>query len=428
MDTNLTVFEEYNIRRIYDEENETWLFSVINIVQALTQQPDYLTARKYYNKLKGRLALEGNQSVTKFVTILILVFISIGCQAQIINTIFGPVDETNPALLELISSNAMQRLKYIDQSGPDAYFTDNFAKFSRYEHSLGVYALLKRYNVSIEEQISGLLHDASHTVFSHLGDLVFQNGRQRSQSYQDNIHELSLKHMGIDQILAKHKLTLPDVSPKNPQFLALEQPYPDMNADRIEYNLHTALVFNDLTSIEMEQILTCLKFENNKWYFTDITHAKKFARLSTYYNKAFWGSVHNQALHSVATAMLKYALQENIINSDELHFSVDEEILQKLQQHKSTVIQQLLAIMHNIDNHYIIANLDDAHLSLPIKMRGIDPWVLHAGSLQRLSDLSHDFKNELSLTKTYCKRGALIKFINISNNEILQLIIAENSR
>ncbi len=368
------------------------------------------------------------KTFTQFVVVSLLACISFSCQAQIINTIFGPVDETNPAILELISSNAMQRLKYIDQSGPDAYFTDNFAKFSRYEHSLGVYALLKRYDVSIEEQISGLLHDASHTAFSHLGDLVFQNGAQRSQSYQDNIHELSLKHMGIEQILAKYKLTLSDVSPKNPQFLGLEQPYPDMNADRIEYNLHTALVFNDLTPIEIEQILTYLKFENNKWYFTNITHAKKFARLSTYYNKAFWGSAHNQALYSVASAMLKYALQKNIINSNELHFSVDEEILQKLQRHKSTVIQQLLAMMHNIDNYYTLSSFDAPHLLLPIKMRGIDPWVLHAGRLRRLSDLSHDFKNELSLTKNYCSRGIPIKFINISNNEILQLIIAENNR
>jgi len=64
MATNLTVFEDYKIRRIYDEETETWFFSVVDIIQALTQQSDYLTARKYWNKLKGRLSIEGNQSVT----------------------------------------------------------------------------------------------------------------------------------------------------------------------------------------------------------------------------------------------------------------------------------------------------------------------------------------------------------------------------
>ncbi len=60
----LTVFENYEIRRIYDEQSATWFFSVVDIVAALTQQPDYQTARKYWNQLKGRLKKEGSESVT----------------------------------------------------------------------------------------------------------------------------------------------------------------------------------------------------------------------------------------------------------------------------------------------------------------------------------------------------------------------------
>jgi len=62
--TDMTLFEDYQIRRIYDEAAEIWWFSVIDIVQVLTQQADYQTARKYWNKLKQRLAKEGSQSVT----------------------------------------------------------------------------------------------------------------------------------------------------------------------------------------------------------------------------------------------------------------------------------------------------------------------------------------------------------------------------
>lgn len=64
MPTNLALFEGQNIRRIYDEATETWYFSVVDIVQVLTQQPDFKTARKYWNKLKGRLSKEGSQLVT----------------------------------------------------------------------------------------------------------------------------------------------------------------------------------------------------------------------------------------------------------------------------------------------------------------------------------------------------------------------------
>ncbi len=59
-----TQFEDHPIRRVYDEDTETWLFSVIDIIQVLTQQPDYQTARKYWNKLKQRLGAEGSQLVT----------------------------------------------------------------------------------------------------------------------------------------------------------------------------------------------------------------------------------------------------------------------------------------------------------------------------------------------------------------------------
>jgi hypothetical protein len=63
-DNTLAVFENYKIRRQYDNQNETWYFSVVDIVQVLIQQPDYQTARKYWNKLKERLKKEGSESVT----------------------------------------------------------------------------------------------------------------------------------------------------------------------------------------------------------------------------------------------------------------------------------------------------------------------------------------------------------------------------
>jgi DNA-damage-inducible protein D len=59
-----TLFEEREIRRLYDEKTETWFFSVVDIVQILTQQPDYKAARNYWKVLKNRLGKEGSQLVT----------------------------------------------------------------------------------------------------------------------------------------------------------------------------------------------------------------------------------------------------------------------------------------------------------------------------------------------------------------------------
>ena len=60
----LKIFEEKQIRTVWDEVQEKWYFCIIDIVQILTESKDYLTARKYWNKLKQRLVLEGNETVT----------------------------------------------------------------------------------------------------------------------------------------------------------------------------------------------------------------------------------------------------------------------------------------------------------------------------------------------------------------------------
>lgn len=65
MTSHLTPFGEYDIRRQYDEEKNTWYFSVIDIIQALTQQQDFQVARNYWKVLKSRLQDEGSQVVTK---------------------------------------------------------------------------------------------------------------------------------------------------------------------------------------------------------------------------------------------------------------------------------------------------------------------------------------------------------------------------
>jgi len=59
-----TLFEQHQIRRLYDDATETWWFSVIDIVQVLIEQPDYKAAQNYWKVLKNRLGKEGSQLVT----------------------------------------------------------------------------------------------------------------------------------------------------------------------------------------------------------------------------------------------------------------------------------------------------------------------------------------------------------------------------
>jgi hypothetical protein len=61
----IVLFENNPVRRIWDGKTGRWYFSVVDIVKILTTQPDYQTARKYWNKLAERLKKEGSQVVTK---------------------------------------------------------------------------------------------------------------------------------------------------------------------------------------------------------------------------------------------------------------------------------------------------------------------------------------------------------------------------
>ena len=63
-ETDLALFENYKIRRHFDENTDTWYFSVVDIIQVLIQQSDYQAARNYWKVLKNRLNKEGSQSVT----------------------------------------------------------------------------------------------------------------------------------------------------------------------------------------------------------------------------------------------------------------------------------------------------------------------------------------------------------------------------
>ena len=65
MEQKLTIFENNNIRRVYDEKSEKWYFSVVDIIAVLINQKDFQLARNYWKVLKNRLKKEDNQSVTK---------------------------------------------------------------------------------------------------------------------------------------------------------------------------------------------------------------------------------------------------------------------------------------------------------------------------------------------------------------------------
>ena len=61
VDSSVKLFESQEIRSAWNEDEEEWYFSIVDVVGALTESQD---GRKYWNKLKQRLKDEGNETVT----------------------------------------------------------------------------------------------------------------------------------------------------------------------------------------------------------------------------------------------------------------------------------------------------------------------------------------------------------------------------
>src|SRR3954449_11375126 len=91
--------------------------------------------------------------------------------------VYGPSAVDDPKTVALIECPTFQRLKGIRQAGPSA-FAFPFKTVTRYEHSLGVYTLLRKLGAGPREVIAGLLHDVSHTAFSHAVDFVVSSAEQ----------------------------------------------------------------------------------------------------------------------------------------------------------------------------------------------------------------------------------------------------------
>ena len=63
MENKIKIFEKKQVRTIWNADEEEWYFSVVDVVSVLTDN-DYQPARKYWNKLRQRLAEEGSELVT----------------------------------------------------------------------------------------------------------------------------------------------------------------------------------------------------------------------------------------------------------------------------------------------------------------------------------------------------------------------------
>lgn len=288
------------------------------------------------------------------------------------DVVYGEEEINEQVLLDLINSKEIQRLKGISQFGlPEEYY--HMPCFSRYDHSVGVMILLRRLRADLKEQIAGLLHDASHTAFSHTIDWVI--GDPSKSDFQDSNHSRFIENSNIPEILEKHGFNHKEIS-KLKNFSLLEREHPNLCADRVDYTLREIVLMRK--KADSDFIFNSLTNHNGEMVLNSEKAARLFTRYYRRFNKFNWNSPRSRARYTILSRILKKALSKNIINMEDL------------MQDDSHVIK----ILKSKGDKTMLRGLEDLKKNRPIenplkegKIRYVDPKVLYGNSLKKLSQI-----------------------------------------
>lgn len=342
---------------------------------------------------------------TRSLLIVLALFSSVF--AAQIETFYGTADVEEPVLLELIESPSFQRLKGIHQYGV-AYYTTHREEYTRYDHSLGVFFLLRSKGLSLHEQIAGLLHDASHTVFSHVGDWIFRCENQETD-YQTKTHSDYLRRSGLGAILQKHGYRIEDILPKEELFPALEKTLPKLCADRIDYNLQGAFHQGFITRDEAVQLFQEIAFIDGEWVSQECEILKKLARYSIFMSQDCWGSGTEYVLSMWLAEAIWKGIDIGILSVDKIRFGTDQEVWDCLLASSDPLIQKNMQKIQNASEYHCYSSKEEANLIVKSKFRGIDPLVIVDQKKMRLTAIDPALAEEFQTAKDKMARGWTIK-------------------
>ena len=312
--------------------------------------------------------------------------------------VYGKKKIESKAIIELIKSAPLQRLKKIAQYGiPDElYYRKNFTRF---EHSIGVMLLLKKLGASEKEQIAGLLHDVSHTAFSHLIDWVVGEGYIEDENFQDKSHKKFINSKHLSKILKKYKFNPKEIF-EYKEFGLLERPIPMLCADRADYSLR------EFPKDVARKCLNSIIVINGKMVFKNKASAFLFAKYFLKSQMTHWGGFEANARYRIFANLLKYAMDKKIINFGDF-WKYDEYVISKLKKSKDEKILKTFKIFKKKS----LRSYPMSKVLAKRKFRRVDPLFLQKNKILTLSSQSKEFTKLLTKAKIENDHGTPIPIL-----------------
>lgn len=324
---------------------------------------------------------------------------------QITDRVYGKMTITDEALVELIQSVPVQRLKRIDQAGAFQYALPG-KTVSRYEHTVGVMLLLRRLGAPLEEQIAGLLHDVPHTAFSHVIDFVFPS-KEHSHEFHERFHEQMLRDSEIPIILKKYGFDIAKLLDEH-NFPLLERKAPDLCADRIDYTLRDFAAFEDARA-SARRYVSSLCVYGGEIIFKNRSAATRFAELFISMNEKYWAHPISVAMNQILADAMKIAIDNGILTEKDL-FQDDAHVYSKLRSSNNPEILKLLDFLRY--DLKIIDDSESCQFHSRTKLRYVDPKFLDkTGAVSKVSDSDKKFVARLDKYKVWVEKGHNIRII-----------------
>lgn len=303
---------------------------------------------------------------------------------QYYDELYGKVEITEPLLLDLIASDAMQRTKGISQHGITALLGIT-PPFTRFDHSVGVMLLVRGLGANINEQVAALLHDISHTAFSHVIDFVFDD--HGGQSYHEEKKEEFVANSDIPAILHRHGLDWHQFIDEE-QFSLLEQPSPALCADRLDYFLRDLEFLRLANSGEIQLALESLEVAEGRIAVNDINAARWLAYTFIETDRLSWSSFREVGLYQLTAEAIKTASRYGLIAETDLWGS-DDALWKKLESADHSEVRRWVELI--TPGTRFTWSQEQPVFSVSTKVRSIDPPVAGGNSVTPLSDLDPDF-------------------------------------
>lgn len=291
-------------------------------------------------------------------------------EMKYIDKIYGE-HEFSGVIEEIIQTNIFQRLKKIHQGG-SIFLVNPQINHTRFEHSIGVMLIIKKLGGSIEEQIAGLLHDISHTAFSHLIDYVLD---VEGEDYHERRYVDVLKDNELNAVFEKYQLkgtVFIDIE----KFKLLEYPLPYLSADRIDYTLRDMFQIGKVSLKEISWFINGLDSLDNRIVLKSKAYGEWFQEKYNFLTTEYFEGEENIEINVIMKKIIKYCLGNGVIQEKDF-FEDDFSLIDK--------INQKYNLMQWIDK---IRGGELENNKLTTKKRIVDPEIIVNDQILPLSEVN----------------------------------------